>query len=594
MYERASGGYSGKTRSASVLPFANWRESLGPNVTRACILAFYSSTLYLTLSQETPPPRPSLEAWKGLNILLTILGPLIWILPRINLALGRIASNERVLSAQKIICMSNHTASGTIMSIPKTLSNAVRRPQFRNLTALPFLYDTATLRRFYGRDETERPESQNEESFTSPRHRDRVENADGDGSDFSPSYGKSSRESGALPRGRRIQHATRDPQLDSNSEPRPFPWRRHLPENEGTRPWSPRSGNAHSKSRPSYQNGANLEEHIPFEASLEQHVPFDSPNDDVKSGSKSTGPPSTVSDEERKAFERLRKLAMSKQPGAEKSASPDKTRKSNALQILDGVLKEAMSNIEAQRAEEHASTHTMDINDMRKGEFRRIASLLAAARTDVEMWSVLQKEVLQPIATLDLDNPTNERIGTAKSASAKDAIEAHDREVIMSNFPWILNNAWKTLRRNFPSSGLVLAIIPTIRHMGPSVYALGASTNLYNKAIAYSFAKLTDVDRVVDLLEEMEKEVLEPDEATLTLLDTIMKTWEEVRQGRFGEGARLTWEMDRFKRSLMRLAESRTHIKATISERERSRMAREYRAATLSEDQEAVPLMMRL
>ncbi|KAF1356800.1 hypothetical protein BDV97DRAFT_365517 [Delphinella strobiligena] len=225
---------------------------------------------------------------------------------------------------------------------------------------------------------------------------------------------------------------------------------------------------------------------------------------------------------------------MSKQPGAEKSASPDKTRKSNALQILDGVLKEAMSNIEAQRAEEHASTHTMDINDMRKGEFRRIASLLAAARTDVEMWSVLQKEVLQPIATLDLDNPTNERIGTAKSASAKDAIEAHDREVIMSNFPWVLNNAWKTLRRNFPSSGLVLAIIPTIRHMGPSVYALGASTNLYNKAIAYSFAKLTDVDRVVDLLEEMEKEVLEPDEATLTLLDTIMKTWEEVRQGSRG------------------------------------------------------------
>lgn len=294
-----------------------------------------------------------------------------------------------------------------------------------------------------------------------------------------------------------------------------------------------------------------------------------------------------MSDEERKAFERLRKLALSKKPGAETSAAPDKTRKSNAVQTLDDVLNEAMSNIEAERAEEHVSTYAMDITDIRKGEFRRIAELLKGARTDVEMWSFLQKEVLQPIAALDLDNPTNERTGTAKSASAKDAIESHDREVIMPNFPLVLNNAWRTLRSNFPSSGLVLAIIPTIRHMGPSVYALGASTKLYNKAIAYSFNKLNDVERVNELLEEMEKEVLEPDTVTLILLDDIMKAWGKVRQGTFGEGARLTWETDRFKRSLMRLAKSRTQIEAIINEKERSKAARQNR---VSEDEEAVPL----
>lgn len=374
-----------------------------------------------------------------------------------------------------------------------------------------------------------------------------------------------------------MQHATRDSQFDSNSEPRTFPRRRQFSDNDDTRPWTPRSGNAHFKSRPSYRNGADLEE----------HVPFDSPNDNVKSGSKSIDP-STVSDEERKAFERLRKLAMSKKPGAATSAAPDKTRKLNAVQSLDDVLNEAMSNIEAERVEEHASTHAMNITDLRKGEFRRIAGLLKGATTDVEMWSLLQKEILQPIAALDLDNPTTDRIGTAKCVSAKNAIEAHDREVIMPNFPLVLDNAWRTLRSNFPTSGLVLAIIPTIRRMGPSVYALGASTKLYNKAISYTFNKLNDIERVNELLEEMEKEVLEPDTVTLILLDDIMKTWEKVRQGAFGEGARLTWETDRFKRSLMRLAKSRTQIEAIINEIERSKAARQNR---VSEDEEAVPLL---
>lgn len=482
----------------------------------------------------------------------------------------------------------------------RVLGTAAKRVQYHKLPVLPFLYDTATLRRFYSDNGSEFGESYDGSSLgsssapplrkkrTRPSLRERRERPLPTGreggreesKDWERPRFQDRAESQSYPR---KQYADRDSGLESNSYPRKqyldretglesnsYPRKQYPDRDAGPSPWSSRPKRVFSK--PDVE-----EEHVPFE--------------DAKVAAKvepAREEKTTLSGEERKAFERLRKLALPKPPSAE----PEATKLSKTVEqseelpdALDEVLKEAMANIKNQ---DSSFKRDMAVSEMRDKEIKRIVELFKTSRTDVQLWSILDKEVLEPIAALNLDNQNDDGVadrgnGKAKSTTVSEKVEPKDREVVMKNFPFLLSSACRSLRGLFPTSPLILAIIPTIRNMGPSVYALGASTKIYNQNIGFVFDNLSDIDRINDILQEMETEVIEPDAITLKMLDQVMMTWQKIRRGLYGEAARVTWETDRFRRSLAALAKSRSQIEANINRQETSMATRRQKRAKMFE-----------
>ncbi|GAB7357119.1 hypothetical protein MBLNU459_g7920t1 [Dothideomycetes sp. NU459] len=319
-----------------------------------------------------------------------------------------------------------------------------------------------------------------------------------------------------------------------------------------------------------------------------------------------------MTDSERKAFSRLQNLGGQKTQSGQATKKPRTASSRTSFMSLDDVLNEAIANVKAEspsgnveaeplvaqgtgaeRPDAHSRVQRkprkdgknarVDLNQIRQDEIVRIDTLMKNASTDLELWKVLQKEVLDPVRALKLDDDTH-----IKSDGTGDGRRTHakpvNRETVMPIFPVLLTRASENLGTVFPASSLVFSIIPEIQRMGPSAYALGASARLFNHSMALSFQKYTDPDAVIELLEEMEKQFIEPSRATLRLLSNIMFTRKKVRSGVYGDAVKMLWETERFKKPLNALSEWKSKVENTIQEQE-IRAARQRDASKASEQE---------
>lgn len=482
------------------------------------------------------------------------------------------------------------------------LGVALKKTQVYRLPVLPFLYDTVTIRRFYndgsrGKDRVSADSSRGDSEGRSYWPRDGQSFKDNDRT--RPYVDRRNRpDTDSRRRPHPEDRFPRRPNRDAELKSDPFdledsPWasdlqsyknadtyrqHQHLDSNVARS----REGNADSNPWPSRTRKVAARPLTTSRARPvaveEEDIPFDDPNLVAKADIPEA---STVTDQERKAFERLRALgaAATRSKAGTKAGTTTRATKATAaasapapekpgLDMLDDVLEEAMVNVEN---EAQAFVHETAVPAMRTHEIQRIIGLFKSAKTDFELWTILKTEVLDPIAALNLDSPKkkdNTEVKGTRDALLNRQVEPMDREVIMHNFPFLLSGACRSLQNLFPSSPLVLMVIPTIKDMGPSVYALGASTKLYNHAIGFVFDKLSDIDRINDLLQEMETEVIEPDAVTLRMLDKIMMTWQQIRRGAFGDAVRVTWKMERFKKALNLLEKSRNQMEASLARQE--------------------------
>lgn len=231
-------------------------------------------------------------------------------------------------------------------------------------------------------------------------------------------------------------------------------------------------------------------------------------------------------------------------------------------------------------------------------DYERVDKLMSEAQTDLELWEVLQREVLERVKALGLDDPpvvqavkqVKKRKKAAKPANDANALETASGSgkvitlppkttdltiqptpppqtpppdpipplaLLGPNFPAFLLRTQRLLRIDFPSSTLGLTLLPTLKALGPSSYALGASTKLYNETMTLLFEKYTDLRAVSDMLHEMDREVFEFDEETLALLHRIMQRAYVVREGRAGESESAVWGMERATHAIGHIARYR-------------------------------------
>jgi hypothetical protein len=204
------------------------------------------------------------------------------------------------------------------------------------------------------------------------------------------------------------------------------------------------------------------------------------------------------------------------------------------------------------------------LRKLQEEQYVRISGLILSAKTDLQLWEVLEKEVFSVIKSLDLDLQTPRPARKAaegvelcttdsqtddgspgKSNSLKSGKRAESEFAIAGpNYPSLLITAMRQLRVEFPSSTLPFAILPATKRLGRSSYVIGASTVLYNELIAATWATHGDFRQVDELLHEMDNAGLEFDANTLSIIHSIRREGNYGRRGTYGQSSQAVWKSE--------------------------------------------------
>ncbi|KAL1646431.1 hypothetical protein SLS58_003391 [Diplodia intermedia] len=298
---------------------------------------------------------------------------------------------------------------------------------------------------------------------------------------------------------------------------------------------------------------------------------------------------STITETERETFEKIfRKYNATTAVNRGGQGDIDGDLSDDTEDTLDSILDDAMAHVKpgvtgpgtssgmtplARRdlmkrtAIHHEKEDTLLKKAQRREQFERVEKLMRAAKSDVELWNVLDAEVFSTIRRLDLDAPRGPS-GQSEGTEQDEQVDAQDKadpssslEIIGPNYPSLVLVAMRQLRVDFPGSTLGLALLPAVKSLGRGSYALGASTELYNELLAMTWLTYSDFQGLDDLLQEMENGGIDFDGNTLDLLDHIKRNALDAQMGRRGEGASAVLEMDRFRRGINRLQRWRDAIR---------------------------------
>lgn len=338
------------------------------------------------------------------------------------------------------------------------------------------------------------------------------------------------------------------------------------------------------------------EEHIPFEHAAQETM---SMRDKIVT--------STMTPSEKKAFEGLLSLSQNKVP-------KDKSRHRDRV---DEVLKQASASREQQETrdatpmpevlkkmqdkmkEDRSAAQRVLLEQAVELDLQQVKKAFATAETDVELWQMLHDKVLARVMQLRLDDPAPKqptRQQKRKSKAEKDGTPAETKEsewpgntpdelVITRTLPQHLVECERQLFFSFPSSQLHTSLLPYLKSLGPTTFALATSTKLYNYHMRSLFKAHSNLAQVVNTFEEMDKEVYEFDDKSKDLVDSIKKRSHLARNGIYGAGMGALWGGERFRKA----TRAATFWGHTVETRMQEKALREARA---KEEEAAQPAAM--
>jgi Mtf2 family len=239
-----------------------------------------------------------------------------------------------------------------------------------------------------------------------------------------------------------------------------------------------------------------------------------------------------------------------------------------------------------------------ELEALRAPECTRVEGLMKTARTDFDLWDVMEKEVFPLIAKLGLEDasPTSQNAEIAKLVRRKNkrGKNANEGEVPEVNdlaesnpvietgngvppvslygplYPSYLLFGLRLLDRGFiKPSPLALALLPRIKSFGFTSHVLGASTQFYNELLRIYHYRQDDFRGMLDLLAEMENSALEVDDETLGIVLDVIKAQRSIHAGAKGPAIRALWSMPEFARGKFEFWRDR--IRRAIYERNEAR-----------------------
>lgn len=270
---------------------------------------------------------------------------------------------------------------------------------------------------------------------------------------------------------------------------------------------------------------------------------------------------------------------------------------------------------EGWKAPAHSLGRTVELEAKRSPERTRIEGLMAAAKTDCDLWDVLEKEVFTMPTKLGLDTTASKAGETNSTTSPKmwkkrknkrvlnvevkdsehvsmpaasDTVEgeAHiaagessttpEKEKLSLYVHGPLYPAYLLLAlRRFDTafyapSPLAFSVLPRIKELGLESYVLGVSTPFYNELLELYWTRRGDLMGMLDLLEEMRHCGLYFDDQTREILaQVVVKINNLAYQTSTGSFGRAIMMMPEYQKSIRaRLNEWGKAVDASIRERQ--------------------------
>jgi hypothetical protein len=229
------------------------------------------------------------------------------------------------------------------------------------------------------------------------------------------------------------------------------------------------------------------------------------------------------------------------------SKKPREDLASMALHVLKRTRPEELRARDSRtKRREETNTSASKLKKARLAERERIDTLLTSARTDRELWETLHREVFDRVRALDLDSTTPKK-REPKSRNPKPSTPAPtDPKILFANYPHHLLTALTTLRTIFPASQLPLSLLPTIKSLGRSSYALGATTALYTLLLRTAWLQQSSYPLIISLLTDMHNGAIEFSPDVLGVLDAVVKEFDMARSGRLGREMQMVYGMEQF------------------------------------------------
>ncbi|KAI7091007.1 hypothetical protein KC356_g1103 [Hortaea werneckii] len=269
---------------------------------------------------------------------------------------------------------------------------------------------------------------------------------------------------------------------------------------------------------------------------------------------------------------------------------------------LQAMAQEAKARRQAERDSKEDAREQARAEKISK-DLEKTTALLETAETDLELWARMKKHILNRVAALELDTTsTIHQQAAAKAWRKQQAVETKsapaetssdgsiyvsDLDILTTNLPILLTRFMQTAQTNFPASPIDLNILPTLKSLGPSAFALGATTQLYNAHIAALFTRYgpTSLPTIAEVLREMDREVYEFDEETIWLIIKTIKSAKKYRQGHGSRGQEALWSMESAGRGVKEMLSWR-EIVETKRQEAALRKVREEEAARATEVEE--------
>lgn len=273
--------------------------------------------------------------------------------------------------------------------------------------------------------------------------------------------------------------------------------------------------------------------------------------------------------------------------------------------------------VEEERASREALKAKADeLEALRAPERLRVETLMREAKTDFELWQVMEKEVFSMVAKLGLEEhpkltgapgtpkllevdrkkkgwkklqkrqeaeQKKQNVIRDEASNEKIDEEAHEEtdngvsslQIHGPLYPSFLLLGLRLLDRSFAKpSPLALSILPKIKSLGFISHVLGASTQFYNDLLRIYRYRYDDFPGMMNLLNEMEQSALDMDEETLTIVLDVLNIQRSVKNNDMGYAVRSLWSMPEFQP--VTFASWKNRISQSIEERKQHASTQVY------------------
>jgi cob(I)alamin adenosyltransferase len=173
-----------------------------------------------------------------------------------------------------------------------------------------------------------------------------------------------------------------------------------------------------------------------------------------------------------------------------------------------------------------------------------------------------RQEVIRAVWTPRSEIPPGPRrsVGNIEPAGKQSSTKSKPSEstpttpqILFQNYPRHLTAAASLMHTHFPTSQLPLSLLPMIKSLGRSSYALGVTPALYNHLLRCAWTQQQSYSLIDDLLTEMNNSAIEFDAATAETLRLIVQEFDDARAGKLGRELQIVFGMQRFTATIERI-----------------------------------------